>query len=205
MSGFSNFFCPQTLSLSGNRLVSDGFHMCASAFIKFSFFLFLHRVRERFSWLECWYRAHLISFCYSNWCVAITEGQFRAGSVEEDTFSPVVLTSAACQCKLTLWRGSRGESPYGSSMTWPKTWTFKPPPNCTCMWTVTITHIVLDFCMLEECYRLTQRKSVCRPVLIQGPTCGGLDNVLLLAWKQPAHDAGNGSLPAIFCFVLFIL
>lgn len=72
-----------------------------------------------------------------------------------------MLTSAACLHKLELFEESRGEFPYGSCKAWPQT----QPLN------LSQTHTLIFYAVLssqEECYRLTQRKSACRPVLTLG-------------------------------------
>lgn len=65
----------------------------------------------------------------------------------------------------------RGESPYGSWKTWPKTQLSVLSQAHTHMCTSNAhLYSVSLFCRQQECYRLTQRKSACGPLLTQGPS-----------------------------------
>lgn len=70
--------------------------------------------------------------------------------------------------------------------------TSKPFPNRH-MCSHTHSYSVLLFGRQEECYRLTQRKSACRPVLTQGPSSLWPGQCPTVCLEAAAHSTGNNS------------
>ena len=83
---------------------------------------------------------------------------------------------------------------------------FKTPPKYTHTRTHAHSYSLLRFCREEECYRLTQRKSACRPVLTQGPSSlwpGQCPTVRLEAACTQCRKCLSGSI--FFYAFLFLL
>ncbi len=115
---------PCSRTLSDVFLFSD-VDVFGSAFIKCSLLPVFAEARETFQLVGMFVSVIHLEKCFVFALAADVVSGLKAssglGSLAKCRVSPVVLTSAACLCKLALWRESRGESPYGSCETWPLT------------------------------------------------------------------------------------
>lgn len=143
------------------RIPLDVFHVCVVVF------LFLLNLRKHFSWLECLHQLFVFFiFAHQADVVPMLKARSGLGSFAKCKVSPVALTNVVRLCKL-------GEVQRRVSIWFLKDLTQDPAFSC-----LPSTHVHKHahlysaslFCRQQECYRLTQRKSACGPLLTQGPS-----------------------------------
>lgn len=145
------------------RIPLDVFHVCVVVF------LFLLNLRKHFSCLECLHQLFIFFiFAHQADVVPMLKARSGLGSFAKCKVSPVALTNVVRLCKL-------GEVQRRVSIWFLKDLTQDPafsslPSTHTHVHKHAHLYSVSLFCRQQECYRLTQRKSACGPLLTQGPS-----------------------------------